>query len=50
MIHTQNRSILHNFSTQQELDEEVEWVETLLTNNLNAYSKSMQVTLFFKKW
>ena len=35
---------------RQELDEEVEWVETLLNHILNAHSKSMRVTLFSKKW
>lgn len=28
----------------------MEWIETLLTNIFNTYSKSMQVTLFSKKW
>ena len=50
MVHTKNRPILHSSSTQQELDEEVNWVETLLTNILNAHSKSMRVTPFSKKW
>lgn len=50
IIYTNNRPILHNSNTWQELDEEVEWVQTLLTNILNVYSKSMQVILFSKKW
>lgn len=50
MKHTQNRLMLDNSCTRQELDEEVEWVETLLTHILNTHSKSMRVTLFSKRW
>ena len=47
---TQNRPILDSSYTQQDLDKEVEWVETLLTDILNTYCKMMQVTPFSKKW
>lgn len=50
MKHTQNRLMSDNSCTRQELDEEVEWVETLLTHILNTHSKSMRVTLFSKRW
>lgn len=47
---TQNRSILEVSCTQQELNEEVAWVETLLTHILDTHCKKMQVTSFSKRW
>ena len=50
MRHTQNRSILNDSCTCQELDKEVKWIEALLTQIINTHSKSMRVTPFSKRW
>ena len=45
---TQNRPILNASCTRQELDEEVEWVEALLTHILNTIVKRCESHLFLK--
>ena len=47
---TQNRPILNASCARQELDEEVEWVETLLTHILNTRCKKMRVTPSKRWW
>ena len=47
---TQNRHIIDNSCTQQDLDEKVSWTESLLTNILNTHCKTIRVTPFSKKW
>ena len=47
---SQNRHIIDNFCTQQDLDGEVSWVESSVTSILNSYCKPIRVTPFSKKW
>ena len=50
IAHTQDRPILSDSCSKQDLDEEVEWMEDLLTQILNTHSKAMRVTSFSKRW
>ena len=47
---SQNRHIIDNFCTQQDLDGEVSWVESSVTSILNSYCKPIRITPFSKKW
>lgn len=47
---TKNRSILDISYTWQELDQEVQWVEALITHILNIYCKKLRVIPFSKRW
>lgn len=47
---TQNRHVIGNSYTRQDLDDELSWVESSLISILNSYCKLIQVTLFSKKW
>ena len=47
---SQNRHIIGDFCTQQDLDDKVGWVESSVTSILNSYCKPIRVNPFSKKW
>ena len=49
-MQTQVRPILQSFCSQKDLDQEVEWIESTLTEILNTNCKITRVTSYSKRW
>ena len=43
-----NRPLVDCNSPQEELENEANWIETLLVQILNKYAKSIKITAYFK--
>ena len=49
-LQTQDRPILQNLCRKEDLDQEVEWIESTLTEILNKNCKLVRVTPYSKRW
>ena len=49
-LQTQDRPILQNLCRKEDLNQEIEWIESTLTEILNKNCKLMQVTSYSKRW
>ena len=47
---SENRLIIDNLSTINELEDEAVWLETMLTETLNLYVKPLCITAYLKQW
>ena len=46
----ENRAIIDYNSSEREIEEEVIWIETSLTQVLEQYAKPLRITLYSKRW
>ena len=49
-LQTQDRPILQNLCRKEDLDQEVEWIESTLTEILNKNCKLIRVTSYSNRW
>ena len=42
--------IIDNFSTKEDIEEEVRWIENTLTKVLNTHAKPLYISAFSKRW
>ncbi len=50
ILEAQDRPILQNLCRKEDLDQEVEWIESTLTEILNKNCKLVRVTSYSKRW